>query len=69
MCEAEVRIEMRDAVTRELIWAGSMSRLHNAGPGAYMHEAPARAAVRESPLSLFADYPSPILDVLGTDSN
>ncbi|MBT8077959.1 MAG: hypothetical protein KJO31_05245 [Gammaproteobacteria bacterium] len=54
---AEVRMEFRNAVTREVIWAGSMAKLHNVGPGAYMHEAPARRAVREAMLVLFADYP------------
>lgn len=59
---AEVRMEMKDAVTQELIWAGEMSRLHNVAPGAYMHEAPARSAMREALIALFADYPGPIQD-------
>ena len=61
---AEVRMEMKDAVTQELICAGAMSRLHNVGPGAYMHEAPARSAMREALITLFADYPSPIPDLM-----
>lgn len=55
---AEVRMEMNNSVTGERIWAGSMSRLHNVGPGAYMHEAPARKATREALLVLLADFPA-----------
>jgi len=54
---AEVKLEMKDAVSHEMIWAGSMSRVHNVYEGSYMHEAPARAAMRNAFLEMFADFP------------
>ena len=62
---AEVRMEMTDAVSREKIWAGSMARVHNVYEGSYMHEAPARAAMRNAFLDMFADFP----DANGDASN
>lgn len=56
---AVVEMELRNAVTRELLWAGSMSRLHSVGPGSYMHEAPARRAIRNALLVLFEGLPGP----------
>lgn len=55
---AEIRMEMTDAVSHERIWAGSMSRIHNVYEGSYMHEAPARAAMRNAFLDMFADFPN-----------
>lgn len=54
---AEVKLEMKDAVSHEMIWAGSMARVHNVYEGSYMHEAPARAAMRNAFLEMFADFP------------
>ncbi len=54
---AEVKLEMTDAVSRDSVWAGSMSRVHNVYEGSYMHEAPARAAMRNAFLDMFADFP------------
>lgn len=54
---AEVKLEMTDAVSRDRIWAGSMARVHNVYEGSYMHEAPARAAMRNAFLDMFADFP------------
>ena len=54
---AEVRLEMKDSVTLELISSGSMSRIHNTKPGSYMHEAPARQAMRKAFTDLFSDIP------------
>ena len=59
---AEVQMELRNTVTNELIWAGSMSRIHNVYEGSYMHEAPARAAMRNAFTELFSDLPDPVLD-------
>ena len=55
---AEVKVEMKDAVSREMLWAGSMSRIHNVYEGSYMHDAPARTAMRQALLTIFADYPA-----------
>lgn len=59
---AEVDMEMRNTVTRELIWSGTMRRIHNVYEGSYMHDAPARAAMRQALMDIFADYPNPNLD-------
>jgi len=59
---AEVRVELKNSVTGELISSGSMSRVHNVTVGAYMHEAPAREAMRRAFVELFSDYPDPIVD-------
>ncbi len=55
---AQVVIEMKDSVTGELIWSGSMQRIHNVYEGSYMHDAPARTAMRNAFLEMFADYPN-----------
>ena len=54
---AEVKIALRDAVSQELIWSGTMIRTHHVQLGAYMHDAPARAAMRDAFAVLFADLP------------
>lgn len=54
---AEVHIKLKNSVTQELVWSGVMSKLHNVSVGSYMHEAPARAAMRNAFFALFADYP------------
>lgn len=59
---AEIRVEMKNSVTHELLWSGAISKLHNATRGSYMHEAPARAAMRKALIALFADYPNWILE-------
>lgn len=55
---AEVNMELTNTVTREKLWAGTMSRVHNVYEGSYMHDAPARAAMREAFTNIFADYRS-----------
>ncbi len=54
---AEVHLKLKNSVTQELVWSGVMSKLHNVSVGSYMHEAPARAAMRDAFFALFADYP------------
>lgn len=60
--KAEVRVELKNSVTSELISSGSVSRIHNVTVGAYMHETPAREAMRKAFVELFSDYPDPIVD-------
>jgi len=55
---AEVKIELRNSVTGERLWAGTMGRVHNVYEGSYMHDAPARTAMRNAFLKIFNDYPS-----------
>jgi hypothetical protein len=59
---AEVHLKLNNSVTQELVWSGVMSKLHNVSVGSYMHEAPARAAMRDAFFALFADYPDRIVD-------
>lgn len=56
---AQVVIELQDSVSGELIWSGSMQRIHNVYEGSYMHDAPARSAMRNAFLEIFADFPNP----------
>jgi len=59
---AEVDVRMKNSVTGELIWAGTMGRVHNVSEGSYMHDAPARSAMRNAFLEIFAEYPNPLYD-------
>jgi hypothetical protein len=59
---AQVILEMKNTESGELIWSGSMQRIHNVYEGSYMHDAPARTAMRNAFLEMFADYPNPRLD-------
>lgn len=61
---AEVRVEMKNSVTQEIVSSGSMSRIHNLTTGSYMHESPARDAMRRAFAELFIDYPDPTYDDL-----
>jgi hypothetical protein len=54
---AEVKIELRDSISHELIWSGTMLRAHRVQMGAYMHDLPARAAMRQAFSMLLADFP------------
>ncbi len=54
---AQVQMEMTSDATGEVIWSGSMQRIHNVYEGSYMHDAPARTAMRNAFLEMFANYP------------
>lgn len=54
---ARVEVEVRDSVTGERIWTGWISRRHYVPDGAYMHDAPARQAMREAFAGVFAEWP------------
>lgn len=55
--DAEVQAELTDSVTHEMLWSGRLSREHYVTEGSYMHEAPARAAVKEALRAMFQDLP------------
>jgi hypothetical protein len=55
---AEVEVELKDSVSGQKLWAGTMGRVHNVYEGSYMHDAPARTAMRNAFLAIFEDYPS-----------
>jgi len=59
---AEVQLELKNSVTGELLWSGNMRRIHNVYEGSYMHESPARAAMRQAFMDIFADYPNQKMD-------
>jgi hypothetical protein len=59
---AEVKIEMRDAVSGELVWAGHMVRAHSVQMGSYMHDTMARSAMRDAFTTIFADYPVELVE-------
>jgi hypothetical protein len=55
---AEVRLEMTDVLSGELLWSGTMGRVHNVYEGSYMHAAPGRAGMRNGFQSLFSEFPT-----------
>ena len=59
---AEVQLELKNSVTSELLWSGSMRRVHNVYEGSYMHDSPARAAMRQAFMDIFEDYPNQKMD-------
>ena len=54
---AQVVLTMSHAVSGERIWSGEMQRIHNVYEGSYMHDIPARAAMRDAFTELFASLP------------
>jgi hypothetical protein len=54
---AQVVVELTNSVTGERLLTGSMQRVHSVYEGSYMHDAPARAAMRAAFTELFANYP------------
>jgi hypothetical protein len=59
---AEVHTELKNSVTREVVWSGVLSKRHNVALDAYMHDDPARSAMRKAFNTLFADYPNRLLE-------
>ncbi|NNL54897.1 MAG: hypothetical protein HKP32_07070 [Woeseia sp.] len=55
---ARIKIEMTTRIAQERIWSGTLSRVHYVTEGDYMHEAPARDAMRRAFGELFAAYPA-----------
>lgn len=55
---AEVQLEMKEIVSGDLMLSGTMGRVHNVYEGSYMHDAPARTAMRNAFLTIFEDYPN-----------
>ena len=54
---AAIDIEIRETATNDIVWAGSISRIHQVVPGEYMHEDRARPAFRQSFRALLSSYP------------
>lgn len=54
---ATLEVEMFETSTTELVWAGSISRIHSVVPGEYMHEDRARAEFLMAFRKLLIGYP------------
>ncbi len=54
---AKVVIEMTDTDNDQVVWSGSLQRIHNVGPGDYMHTGIASIAMLEAMRELLLDYP------------
>ena len=55
---AAIEIEMRESSSGDLVWAGTVSRVHQVTPGEYMHQERARPAFRQAFLTLLDNYPA-----------
>ena len=55
---ARVEIEITETQSSDLVWAGSVSRVHRVRPGEYMHEDRARPYFHSAFQSLLASYPA-----------
>ena len=56
---ATLEVEMYETSTAELVWAGSVSRIHSVVPGEYMHEERAGTEFQAAFRKLLKGYPSP----------
>jgi len=54
---ARVVVEMRAAGADEIVWQGSIQRIHSIRPGDYMHTGRASVALLEAFRDLLSDYP------------
>lgn len=55
---ADLRIDMIDTVSKEVVWTGVLSRIHDVVPGAVMPLDKARIAIGAALEELLADYPA-----------
>lgn len=54
---ARIIVEIRDAKTGKLVWAGHIQRLHDVAPGDYMHTGKASEALYEAFTEVLKRYP------------
>jgi len=54
---AKIMIEIRDTQTNEVVWSGQIQRLHDVGPGEYMHTGKASIALLEAFTQVLQDFP------------
>ncbi|MDX1492239.1 MAG: DUF4136 domain-containing protein [Pseudohongiellaceae bacterium] len=59
---ANIDIEMRERQGGEVVWGGTISRIHSVQPGEYMHEGPATDAFLQTFRDLLTQYPSRLDD-------
>ena len=53
---ARMRIEIRDFESRELVWSGYIERIHDVGPGEWMHTGRASVAIYESFVEVLENF-------------
>ena len=54
---ARIEIEILETQSNDVVWAGSVSRIHQVTPGEYMHENRARPYFQQAFQSLLESYP------------
>lgn len=54
---AEIEVRMYETATNNLVWGGSISRIHQVTPGEYMHEGRARLEFQQAFRTLLENYP------------
>ncbi len=59
---ARIEIEMIESATNNLVWGGTISRIHQVSPGEYMHEERARPAFTQAFRSVLTSYPPLLAD-------
>lgn len=55
---AAIEIEITESRTGKLVWAGTISRIHQVTPGEYMHEERARPEFHNAFKSVLESYPA-----------
>ncbi len=55
---ARIDVDIYETRSNDLVWAGSISRIHQVSPGEYMHEDRAKPSFYQAFSNLLADYPS-----------
>ena len=54
---ARIIVEMHDAKSGKIVWSGHIQRLHDVGPGDYMHTGKASVAIFDAFAKLLKNYP------------
>jgi hypothetical protein len=53
---AKIMIEIRDNSTNEVVWAGQIQRIHDVGPGEYMHTGKASIPLLDAFTQVLKDF-------------
>ncbi len=54
---AQINIEIAETATREKVWGGAISRIHQVTPGKYMHEGRASPEFYKAFARVLENYP------------
>ncbi|MBT3529469.1 MAG: hypothetical protein HOF74_11340 [Gammaproteobacteria bacterium] len=55
---ARIDVNIYETRSNDLVWAGTISRIHQVSPGEYMHEDRAKPSFYQAFSTLMADYPT-----------